>query len=52
MAETKLSLDLQPGDEVLVSGPARMSIIKKGGRRVRVQVTADKTVTVTRIENK
>lgn len=52
MSETKLSLDLLPGDEVLLSGPARMSIIKKGGRRVRVEIKADKSVTVTRIENK
>lgn len=49
MAEKKLSIDLLPGDEVLLSGPARVSVTRLAGRRIRVMVKAEETVTVIRV---
>lgn len=51
MKERKLSIDMMPGDEVLLSGPARVSVARTTGRRVRVMVKADDSVTITRVVN-
>ncbi len=48
-AEKKLSLDLLPGDELLISGEARVSIVRRAGKRTRVQVKAKENVTVSRV---
>ena len=48
MAEKKLSLDVMPSDEIFVSGPARISVSKRAGRRVRVIIKAEETTIVTR----
>lgn len=49
--ERKLSLDLLAGDEILLSGPARVAVVRRAGKRVRVQIKADDSVTVTRVVN-
>jgi len=49
--ERKLSIDILPGEEILLSGQAKVSIVRIAGRRVRVMVKAEENVTVVRVVN-